>query len=317
MKSSPSMPTPMISERLRSADAKRLRLVAAAALIALGLAGCEAKMSVELAATPLDDADRVVLAIDGVDLLDDDASNHALDSDTDAQIDMLEYTGGTAAKLVGGAKLAKGHYNGLRLRFADSGSAFYARDGAESPIDIAGSLAFADVDVDLGDNDSVSRLVVLETRFSLSRSTSGDGHDVLSPVLRVVDADRSGRLSGIVDADLVGSEACRQDRAPGAGVAVYAFSGLGIRPHDFVQGYSDNPVSSSDVSVSSDSSTFTYDFPYLVAGDYTLAVTCKVDGDNPTVNDALPFIAQASTTIGESESATLNLGQPASSQGVQ
>ena len=55
----------------------------AAALLALLLTGCEARVSVDLAASGHGSTDEVNLAIDGVDLLDEDGSNHELDRDGD------------------------------------------------------------------------------------------------------------------------------------------------------------------------------------------------------------------------------------------
>ena len=273
------------------------------------LAGCDAKITVDLAAAQYGDADKVNLAIEGVDLLDEDGSNHEFDSDANSTINVLDYSEGDTVTLVDDGKIAQGRYTGLRLRFAGSGSALVTSDGAEYPIDIGNALSYADMDADLGDKDSVEQTVVLETRFSLYPSTTVSGHYTLTPVLRVVRADRSGSIAGTVDDDLVRSDSCRQSRTLGTGVAVYAFSGANVTPRDYVQNQGGSPVASADVAVSSDSTTFSYSFPALAAGSYTLALTCNADSENPTINDGLSFLASSSVVLAEGESETVNLAE--------
>ena len=287
--------------------ARRLPLLLAAG--GFVLSGCEAKISVDLAAAKYGTVDQVNLVIDRVDLLDEDGSNHEMDASVDNPVNVLDYTDGDTTSLLSGEKIAQGRYTGLRLQFADSGSDLVTSDGAEYPIDIGSDLAYADMDAELGDKDSTERLVVLETRFSLYPSTSVSGHYTLTPVLRVVYSDRSGSITGTVDEDLVRSTACQQGRTLGTGVAVYAFSGSNVTPQDYVQNQGSSPVASADVEVSSDSTTFSYSFPALTAGNYTIAVTCNADSENPTTDDGLTFLAKASVVLSEGESETVTLAQ--------
>lgn len=290
----------------------QLRVAAALlAMIAGGvvLSGCEAQMSVDLAASPYGDADQLDLAITGVDLLDEDGSSHELDSSADQPLNVLDYADGDSVALVDGDKLAQGRYTGLRLRFARSGSTLYTSDGAEYPVDVGSALSYADMDAELGDNDSTERLVVLETRFSLYPSASVAGRYTLTPVLRVVHTERSGSIAGTVDDELVRSSSCRQGRTLGSGVAVYAFHGANVTPQDYVQNQGSSPVASADVQMSSDSTVFSYSFPALGAGSYTLALTCNADSENPSTDDKLSFLAQASVVLSEQESETVNLAE--------
>lgn len=286
---------------------RRLPLLLAAA--GFVLSGCEAKISVDLAAAKYGTVDQVNLVIDRVDLLDEDGSNHEMDASVDNPVNMLDYTDGDTTSLLSSEKIAPGRYTGLRLQFGDSGSGLVTSDGAEYPIDIGSDLAYADMDAELGDDDSTERLVVLETRFSLYPSSSVSGHYTLTPVLRVVYSDRSGSIAGTVDEDLVRSTACQQGRTVGTGVAVYAFSGANVTPQDYVQSQGSSPVASADVVVSSDSITFSYSFPALTAGNYTIAMTCNADSENPTTDDGLTFLAKASVVLSEGESETVTLAQ--------
>lgn len=297
------MRMPTAIERLRDG-------ALAAALLALLLTGCEARVSVDLAASGHGSTDEVNLAIDGVDLLDEDGSNHELDRDGDDDtVDVLDYIDGDSVRLVDEASLAQGRYTGLRLRFADGGSTLVTASGASYPIDVIGNANFADIDIELGEDDSAEQQVILETRFSLYPSTTVNGHYSLQPVMRVVDTQRSGSITGSVDAELMRSSNCRQGRALGEGAAVYAFSGANVSPRDYLQDTGGSPVASADIVVNDDAASFSYQFAALKAGRYTLALTCNADGDNPTVSDAISFLATASVQLSEQDSESVTLSQ--------
>lgn len=286
----------------------RTKRLCALTLCALLLSGCEASTDIEFASADYAQADQIKLAVEGVDLLDDGGSEHELDSDADDIFDALDYTSDTL-QLVSKADIAQGRYTGLLLRFASSGSALYTSDGAAYPIDIGGNLVYADMDMELDEGESGSRLVIFEPRFSLQPSTTIDGHYTLIPVLRVVHPDRAASITGTVDDELVRSSACRQSRTLGTGVAVYAFVGANVTPQDYQRNSGGSPVAAADVKTADDGASFYYDFPYLAAGTYTLAVTCNADSENPTNNDGLSFLAQSSVTVEENESETVNLAE--------
>lgn len=279
------------------------------ALILVGvlLCGCEASTSIDFASAGYAQADQITLAIDGVDLLDDGGSEHELDSDADASFDALDYNSGDTLRLVDGADVAQGRYTGLRLRFSSEGSALYTSDGAAYPIDIGSNLTFADLDMELDEGESGSRLVIFEPRFSLQASTTTDGHYTLTPVLRVVHPDRAASITGTVDDELVRSTACRQSRTLGSSAVVYAFVGANAMPQDYQRNSGASPVAAADVKTADDGASFYYDFPYLAAGTYTLALTCNADSENPGSDDGLAFLAQSSVTVDENESETVNL----------
>lgn len=272
---------------------------------ALALAGCEAAVDIDLASTGYGDVSALPLMITGVNLLDEDGAEHELDAGHGEATDLAPYMDGDTTAIVRHASIANGRYTGLRLRLADSGSALYRRDGSAYPVDLASNLAFADLDLELDENGSGSRLAIVEPRFSLRLLASG--HYALTPVLRVVHPDRAASVSGSVGADLVRSDACRQGRTPGTGVAVYAFIGANVTPRDYLRDAGGSPVAATDVQASDDGTSFHYDFPYLAAGRYTLALTCAADDEDPEADDGLVFLARDSVVLGENEAATVAL----------
>ncbi len=296
------MPSKRISARSGGA-------LVALLLTSLALSGCEASLDVNFASSTFGDADEVRLALDGVDVLDEGSSEFELGSDADDVVDALDYTGGDTLELVKSGPLDEGRYTGIRLRFADSGSALYTSDGGVYPIDITSNYTYADMDVELDQDESDTRTIVFEPRFSLRPSTTADGHYSMTPVIRVVHPDRAGSISGTVDDDLVRSDTCRADRTVGTGVAVYAFTGANVTPQDYVSGEGGSPVAAADVQVSDDGDSFYYDFPLMAAGSYTLALTCNADVENPSTNDGFVFLTQASVVLDESESETVNLAE--------
>jgi hypothetical protein len=128
---------------------------------------------------------------------------------------------------------------------------------------------------------------------------AGTGAYSLIPVLRAVDADTAASLHGTIDADAVQASACRQGRSAGTGVAVYLFE----RDTDALLDYKrdrSGPVASARVQA--DGNRYGYEFPYLLAGDYTIAWTCEADADTPDAEQSLSFEDDYSLTLEEGES---------------
>lgn len=129
------------------------------------------------------------------------------------------------------------------------------------------------------------------------------------PVIRVVDADTAGSISGNIDTDLVSDSDCRDGCDLGAGPAVYLYPDSEVTPADDDDGTATSlvqPVGSADVVYDSDTDTWGYAFHYVAPGDYTLAWTCAADDEHPREDDGLLFQASASVTVGEAESASVD-----------
>lgn len=264
------------------------------------LAACEAKLDVDLTDGPIDGAESVVLQINGVRLLKEDGNT--VDLHAQGEVDLLQYRNGSTLRLVEGEEVPAARYEGARLLFADSGSYVGRSDGSQVEIEMPVNQDFSDMELDVGDDDQAGLLLDLELRFSLDDQTATLGTYALQPVLRAMDPEDSGEVSGEVANSLVEDTDCRQGRSILRGVSVYAYSGNGVTPVDYARDRSSGtqPVSSTAVYDDGDGG-YAYRFAYLPEGDYTLALTCEADDERPATSDDLSFSHRrnAAVTAGE------------------
>lgn len=274
--------------------------VAALALVA----GCEAKLTVDLTDAPVDSASEVALALTGVSLLTEANAVVSLPLDATQVVDLLKYQGDDTYRLASKVPVENARYVGIALDFAADGS--YARrdDGAVVPIGTPAARTFSPIDLSVGENDEESLVVDLNLRFSLIDDSSTTGTYRLQPVLRAVRLEDSASVGGIVGASIVESDSCRNGRATTVGVAVYAYSGANITPVDYV-GQS-NLLDAANVTLDTSTGLYAYSLHFLPAGTYTLALTCEADADTPTAQDGLSFRAAGNIVIDAGETGELH-----------
>lgn len=261
------------------------------------LAACEARVNVELGAADLDGASAVLVALDGVDLLDEGGDLHTLSGGSNDAVDLRTLVNGSTQLLIDSAEVDVDRYTGLRLRFADSGHSVELDDGTQATLTIESAASFADIDVKVDEGETATVLSTLDLRFSLQRE-SASGAYTLIQVLRAIDTGSATSLSGTLDADAVESEVCRQGRVAAAGVAVYLFDRDADALVDYRRGLS-GPIASARVQPSGTS--YFYDLPNLAPGDYTLAWTCEADVDAPDTDDDVSFQSSTQLTLSAGE----------------
>lgn len=271
-------------------------------LLCLALAACEARVNVELAAADLDGVAAVHVALEGVDLLDENGSLHMLHSNQDDTVDLRELVDGQSLLLVDSAEVEADRYTGLRLRFADTGHSVERNDDSDAELTIDSADAFTDIDVDIGEDDTATVLATLDLRFSLRYDSSTDTYTLVQ-VLRAVDADSAASLTGTLTPEVVESSSCRQGRVAGTGVAVYLFDQDANALVDYRHGLS-GPVASARVQTSSGS--YYYDLANLAPGTYTVAWTCDADAETPEADNDLTFQSSASITLTKGEAQVLD-----------
>jgi hypothetical protein len=275
----------------------------AAALAALALlGGCESHLSVDLTDGPTDGVREVVLDITHVALLTSGGDIVRLALDDPGPVDLLLLRNGEAARLIQERQIAPERFVGVALDFASSGSFATLDDGTEVTIDTPTSRTFADIDLTVDDFESELVLVDLNLRFSLV--DTGTGTWDLVPRVRAVRPDIAGTVLGFVATALVESAGCRAGRPAGTGVAVYAFEGSGVTPADYVG--QPGLVAADDVEFDPALGQYRYQLHFLPAGDYTLALTCQADDDDPTTDDAVTFEASADVSVPGAGTVTIN-----------
>ncbi|HUP91645.1 MAG TPA: DUF4382 domain-containing protein [Solimonas sp.] len=264
----------------------------------LGLGGCEQSVTIDLAVSGTDAIEGAVLPLSAVQLLRDSGALTSVRVTTQAG-DLLALAPDDTVQLVSGAEVPEGSYTGLALAFDVADASVTRPSDAAAAVSISSAELFADPALDVQAGTSAHRLVVLDLRFSLSDQTATLGSYYLRPYYRVVNLDAQGAFAGAATTAFVESAACRSGRNAGQGVAVYAYRGTGIEPGDFVAGYTGAsiPVASAVVALDSASSSYRYRLPYLAPGEYTLAITCQGDQEDPLADQDLAFQGARSTTI--------------------
>ena len=261
------------------------RLLRFCSLLALGavLSGCDdGRVDFTLSAdAPAQSLQNVFVVIDGVTLRRDDDSEERIRLDSPARVDLMRYNSSDYT-LIGAEALDKGNYTGIRLDFRDvqgctSGHCVVSTSNGQTPVTIEGADTFAPLDFKVS-NKGKSYVVQLRMDLRLSLSP-GTNSRPLRPVLRAARDTRAATVSGTVSNSIV--NAC--NRSNNVGIAVYAFKGRDIAPDDY-DGTDPDPVASAPVTGSS--GNWRYTLSTLPPDDYTLALTCYGDREDPSRDDS-------------------------------
>jgi len=128
----------------------------------------------------------------------------------------------------------------------------------------AGGVANFNIDFDL--------------RKSVHKQGSSSDDYKLRPTLRITDNIQVGAISGYITEALVEDGSCQE------GLAVYGYSGADVMPDD--EGSSNPPLTSATLVLDSVNQQYNYQLSYLTAGDYTIAITCDADSDDPEIDES-------------------------------
>jgi len=246
-------------------------------------------LSISLTDAPLDEASKVVIhftkvLVHGGDGIDTEVTiTDPLTGAEGRSIDLMALQGNNSVVLFEQA-LAAGTYSWMRLDLDLDVSKSYIEltDGSQHALDCTSCETSG---YKLNNSFSVENEVVMAYTldFDLRKSITVAGNNYkLRPTLRMIATAESGHLSGEVDATLIselgGVEGC----------AVYVYEGDDISPHDIyvpenaaVPNDQNNPVATANV----DAVTFEYTVGFLVAGNYTAALTCDAEEDDVLVQN--------------------------------
>lgn len=266
----------------------------AIAVVGFALCGCNGQVTVGVTDAPIDNATAVVIQFEGVDLIGNDGTER-FDIDPPLRIDLLTLQG-IDREILLNESVPEGDYTAVRLRISADGS------GNDSYVDTVddGRIAL-EMDEDGESGLRVARTFSVEFNndqdftidFDLRRSIlepSSDGEPYrLAPTLRILNAASVGDVRGIVDPSLV-SNNC----AP----AAYVFEGKDQDPDDV--GGLGAPYNTGLV-FQSGANTWEYAVGTLRRGEYTVAITCEADQDDPESNDDIEFLEQRNVTIERGE----------------
>jgi len=208
---------------------------------------------------------------------------------------------GRTANLLEGQAVLPGNYEWLRLKISaeqnlQNGSRIRLRDGRQFPLYIPSG---AETGLKLNRpftiaQGGVTRLVIdFDLRKSVVAPPGLAPNWILRPTLRMFDELQVGTLTGTVDIAALasGQQSSISECSPG----VYVFKGSGVAPDDMDGSSSDgpDPIVYQPLIPPAPGAPTNYSIPFLEAGDYTVAFTCRfaVDAD-PTRSEYDPSALQ-------------------------
>jgi hypothetical protein len=280
-----------------------------ARLSALGvlalLAGCQGQVTTDLATElPADpNITQVVAYVRGVEFSTSSGGTKTLEFSSSEQLDLIDLADDTGLlRLFTSEDLGDGSYTGVRLLFdADHADDAFVTNtaGTQYQLNIAeGNYAPLSFSIDNNKNSRDSFTLLLDLRKSLSYDEDNREYN-LTPMLRAVDTNEMSRIEGNV------SVTCPTDTTLARG-AVYLFQGRDVTPDD-IDGSGVEPFATAPVFTASSGGTFFYALRYLPAGDYTLAVTCDGNDEDPTTDEDLRFRNAVNINLDDKETITRDL----------
>ncbi|WP_291319195.1 DUF4382 domain-containing protein [Desulfonatronospira sp.] len=283
-------------------------------------------LSLSITDSPVDDAEKVVVAFTGVELKHQDGDRKEFyfcevdDNDEfegnnefkvqgqpctgeeyERKIDLLALHSGLSEELLGEEEVKAGRYNWIRLKVnaergeKDSYIQFDA-DGKETESLRIPSGAQTGLKLVQGFVVPAGGHADFTIDFDLRKSViDPQGHDdyFLKPTLRLVDNAEVGIIAGEVDSELID---------PDGGNAVYVFEGHNAELHD-IQGEETDPLTTATVSENNinGETVYKYRAAFLPPGDYTVAFTDQADEDNPEDDDDIDFHSSNNVVVDAGE----------------
>ncbi len=263
------------------------------------LTACEGSLNLDISATPPEAVNAAVLRITGLSLERTDGTLLDIDLNPAVEIDALKLDRGAISTLLSAHELAAGDYAALSLRLSATtqtlDSYLEAADGGQAPLVLsAGSAATANQGFSIRQDETTSLTLHFDLRSSLLPASNAAGDRLIAPRLRLVELADSGSVSGRVADALLATGDCASDADPARGQVIYVYSGLDISPDD-LDGISPDPLTTALITPSELNADYVVSF--LPSGDYTLAISCDADLDDPDRDDSLSFVATRNVSI--------------------
>ncbi len=298
--------------------------------IALAISGCGGRgspiaggggLSLGLTDGPVDEADAVVVSFSAVELLDANGDvAERVSFSPSRSIDLLAQQGGAQDFLLDNSDVAAGTYPKVRLvvdgqtnascNSAQSNPnppAYVTVDGTRYPLIIPGGgssgLELAGP-IEVVEGTAARYTIDFDLRKSITRRGSTGCYN-MKPVLRLVQTDESGTVSGSIDPPLLVNSSCTSNAATGEGAAVYVFAGADATPDDYDgDGLGSDPVTTAllePVVQNGNVISFNYTAAFLPPGPYTVALSCQAGNDDPPPDsqsdDNVQFVQPANVIV--------------------
>lgn len=278
------------------------------------LTGCnggsnDGRIALSLTDSAMDNASAAVVELTGVTFQPASGSPITYTFPAPQQIDFAQLQNGTRSLLLENFALPAGHYDGLELQIAATGSGtdsyLTLNDGTQHALVLGSGITglkagYLSGGFDIAANTGSAYTVDLDMRKSVLDPTPPATNYVLEPNSRMVKDDAVGNVIGKVSAGLIGT---------GCTPVVYVYNGTVSKPTDLdsTAPASTQPVSESPVKLDTNTGDYQFTAAYLPQGTYTLALTCDAASDNPAQADAISFEFTGTTPVVSGGTVLVNL----------
>lgn len=258
---------------------------------------------------PVDEASAVVVEFTAVEVKPEDGESILFEFDEAKSIDLLALQGSASAVLLEDETLAVGEYTWIRLAvnaeedgvldsyidLPEGRQELRVPSGSQTGLKLQGGFT-------LSEGVEANFTIDFDLRKSLTNPPGRDSV-FLKPSLRLIENTQVGSITGIVDSTLI-AEACA-DASVDAG-SVYLYSGSDVTPVD-LQDNENDPLTTALVSFSDTS--YTFEFGFIPAGDYTIAYTCTQAADDPESDDLVTNSEEEGVYFLQSENVSVTAGE--------
>ena len=224
--------------------------------------------------------------------------------ETPKSIDLLQLQGESTEDLLSGIDLPPGKYDEIRLLVDASPMTNYVDLGVGGMSELkipSGSSSGLKIKGDFTVVAEGSKTMVIDFDLRQSIKEVGkSGKYMMSPVVRLEDADQTGLLRGQVNVNFLSSTPDCSDNDVDTHNAVYVYAGHDVIPEDI--DHSSNldvdPVATAVIKYVPLKAEYEYVAAFLPEGDYTTAITCNADLDDlDQGGDDLKFIIVRNVTV--------------------
>jgi hypothetical protein len=268
------------------------------------LAGCQGEVTMDLGTElPADpNITQVVAYVRGLEFTTSSGTKTLEFSDSE-QIDLLDLADDNGVlRLFTSEELSEGTYTGVRLLFDEdrADDAFVSTgSGTQFPLNfVAGDYASLSFSVEDNENSTDSFTLLLDLRQSLSFNDDDDEYTI-TPALRAVETGEMSRIEGDVSVTCPAGDSLERG-------AVYLFQGNDVTADD-IDGAGVEPFATAPVFTSTQGDSFFYALRYLPAGDYTLALSCRGNDEDPATDEDLQFRNAVNVNLDDGETITRDL----------
>lgn len=292
--------------------------ILATLITAISLAACQdndssnipmGSVTIAVTDSPIDDASAVWIQFIGLTFYAVEGDQAQVIFDEPKRINLLSLQGSLSEEVLTGHALPAGDYSYAIFDIDFNASSLVINETSYS------------LQPNFGDWDTFFKQFVLESSveppivpftieegltthltfdFDLRKSIFDDNNSNIysfSPAIRSVVTNESANIAGSITGTYFDTDCAAEN------TAIYAFSGWNQSTRD-IRGTSGDPFSTSNITDTG--SGYTYEFGFLPAGDYTLAIACNASNDTADLTETILFKGEQNITVDQGDTLSAN-----------